>query len=282
MTLVHAIWFDDSGFDVYADTLVSGDGIKLSSRYTKLLVLPVKYRSKGDEQVYSFELGMAIAGGVVVCTAIYGLLSSLLQNLRSFEVERPPLFDEIVELVENVARTVRYDSAPMGEAGEFVFMLMGIEQTTGYPRWKRISGTEEDGLLNVSVRDFEIFNGACHSIGSAGDAYSQHLQEQRQKQFPDGSEPSRLFYRFVMSRKRKDIGGGISHMRVDQTGARLVPLLVFTDEGNVQPKIAGEDANTFAYAGEYMTISTIRRVLAGTQKDVPVPEFIPYPPKRAL
>lgn len=278
MTLICATYINDQ-FDVYADTLVSSNARKFSSAYTKLLVLPVKYRTKDAEDVHTFELGMAVAGGVVVCTAVYGLLASLLQDLRSFDVERPPLFDEIVELAVSVARTIFEDSAPaLEEASLFGFMLLGFEQETGEPRWTVVAPTEVNGKYEVGAHPAnKLVNGASTAIGSAKNAFLGYLAKQE-----PGEQPSRYFYRFVMSGERPDIGGGMTYMCVDRSGARLIPLIISTREGDFRPEIAGLDADRLTHAGAFRTYTRARVIRAGNQPDDPVPEFIPDPAKYPL
>lgn len=257
MTIIALVQTKD-GFDCYADSLVSFTGATRLNIYCKVLIVPVSYRFtvSGRTVALDHKFGMAISGNLAAATAVYTILSGVLQSLHSHDTRSPPRIEDIVKLTARIAAEVYDDVRALGENGLFGFFLFGHDIEERKPFAYQISTDLSDtGKYEISVRNSAQGEGKIALLGSGSDSFRQTLAENdgHGPRFPD------LFYKFVTSGIVATVGGMPQVLLARSKAVTIEPVIIGTDDGlNATVYHSGLNVDGYKTVGDYMVGFEIR------------------------
>lgn len=251
MTIIALVQTQD-GFDCYADSLVSFTGATRLEIYCKVLILPVSYRwtQNGKTARFEHKLGMAISGNLAAATAVYTILSGVLQSLHSHQARRAPKISDIINLTVKVASEVYEGVRALDEKGLFGFFIFGHEIEKSQPFAYRVS-TEKaaSGQYEVIATNVLLKEGQISVIGSGSDGLRKLIVENngRGPLFPD------LFYQFVKSGSVPSVGGMPQMLLARPKAVTIEPVVIGSDDGLTAAVYhSGLNVDGYNTVGDYM------------------------------
>lgn len=199
-------------------------------------------------------MGIAFAGGTLISSTIFSLVSNIFSNLYSESAIEAPNFEELVDAIRRISECVFEEMKWTTSKPNFSFLIFGFCPRLKCKKLFNVGLDFTDGAAVVVASELDATEGRTYAIGSGRDAFSTIFQRETTNGEAKGGLPS-LVYQTVASGLDAATGGSLTVATADISGVRLLPVGIPKSldelETEISVTISGLPTETMDCVGDY-------------------------------